>query len=118
MNEEFLPRRRLADIAVFRNASGYPDVTADSRTAANGDAAENGRPRINHDVILDDGMPCIAFDQYSVLICREALGAQGDGLIQPHPLADDRRFTDDDAGAVIDEKARVRLLRRDEYRCQ
>ncbi len=96
MNEEFLLRRRLADIAVFWNASGYPDVTADSRTSANGDAAKNSCPRINHDVILDDGMPCITLDQYSILISREALGAQGDGLIQPHPFANDRRLTDDD----------------------
>ena len=40
---------------------------------------------------------------------REPLGAEGDRLIEAHPLADDRRLADDDAGAVIDEEAAADL---------
>ena len=35
---------------------------------------------------------------------QAALGAEGDGLIQPNTLADDRGLADNDSGAVIDEE--------------
>jgi hypothetical protein len=46
-----------------------------------------------------------AFLQAAVGIRREALGAQRDGLVQAHALADDGGLADDDAGAVVDEEA-------------
>jgi hypothetical protein len=82
-----------------------PDVAADRRAAADGDAAEDGRPGVDHHVVLDDRMAWRALLQGSVGIDAEAFGAEGDRLVEAHPIADDRGFADDHAGTVIDEEA-------------
>ena len=50
--------------------------------------------------------------QAAVGIRREALGAQGDGLVQAHTLADHGGLADHDAGAVVDEEAGADLRAR------
>ena len=98
-------RLGLGDVRSRRHAVRQPDIAANGRASADGDSAENRRAGVNHHFVLDDRMPRAAFDQGAILANLEALGAQGDGLIKPHAPADDRRFADDDAGSVIDEKA-------------
>ena len=63
------------------------------------------REYLTHDVVFDDRMPRQPLDERTVLVDREAPCAQGDRLVQTHPFADEGRFANDDAGAVIDEEA-------------
>ena len=49
-------------------------------------------------------MAGVAFEQHAIVTFLKSLCAEGDGLIEPNALADDRGFADNDAGAVIDEK--------------
>ena len=93
----------LHHIAARGNALRQPHVPADDRPFSNRNAAQDRGPRVDHDVVFHDWMAGVAFDQ-SIFIFREALGAEGDGLIQPNTLADDRGLADDDSGAVIDEE--------------
>lgn len=86
---------------------GQPDVSANGRTTANGDAAKDWRARIYDSVVLDDGVSGNALDQSASLVHRESLGAESDRLVQLHALANDRGLADD--GAVIDEEAAVDL---------
>ena len=60
-----------------------PDVAADRRAAADGDAAEHRRAGIDHHVVLDDRVARAALVQLTVRVGREALGAERDGLVQP-----------------------------------
>ena len=100
---------RLGDIRPRRHAAGQPHVAADGRALADGDAPEDRRPGINHHVVLDDRMARMAFLQLPVFVRREALGAQGHGLVDAHPLADDRGFADHHTGPMVDEEARADL---------
>jgi hypothetical protein len=83
----------------------HPDVAADDGALADGDAAEHGGAGVDDHVVLQDRVPRQALGEVAVGVHREALGAQGDVLVQPHALADDGRLADDDAGAVVDEEA-------------
>ena len=102
--EQFASYMRLSDIAVRGYAMGKPDITADGRTAANGDAAQDGSARINDNIVFNDRMPCIALDKYTVIVFQEPFGAQGNRLIDAHMPADHGGFAYDHAGAVVDEK--------------
>jgi hypothetical protein len=88
---------------------GQPHIAADGRALADGDAAQNGGPRVDDDVVFHDGMPCMAFDEVAFVVGGEALGAQRDGLIEPNALADDGGLADDDARAVVDEEGATDL---------
>ena len=79
---------------------------------ADGDAAQNGRAGVDHHVVLDDRMARMALLQRAVGIRREALGAQRDGLVDAHALADDGGLADHHAGAVVDEEAAADLRAR------
>ncbi len=80
--------------------------------AADRDAAEDRRAGVDHDVVFDDRMARLAFDERARFIDREPLRAKRDRLIDPHAFADDGRLADDDAGAVIDEEAAADLRAR------
>lgn len=54
-------------------------------------------------------MAGVAFNQSVVFMRGKPFGAQSDGLIQAHPLTDDRRFADHHAGAMINEKTAADL---------
>ena len=82
-----------------------PHVAADHAVVADaGHAAENRRPGVDDDVVPDVRMALDALDGVAVFVQLEALCAERDALIELHVLADGRRFADDDAGAVVDEK--------------
>src|SRR6187455_3132173 len=97
-------RLSLGNGAARRNAAGQPDIATDGRTTSDCNAAEDGRPGIDNHVVLDDRMAQVAFYQRAMFIHRETLGAQRHGLIQPHMLANNSGFPDDDAGAVVNKK--------------
>ena len=68
-------------------------------------AAEDRRPRVDHDVVLDVRMTLDALDERTRLgILLEALRAQGHALVELHVLPDDRRLAYNDAGPVINEE--------------
>src|SRR5262249_21919802 len=94
------------------DAVGEPDVAADAGAPADGDAAEDGGAGVDDDIVLDDGVAGVALDGPAVVVGGEALGPQGDALVEAHPLADDAGLPDDDAGAVVDEEARADLRAR------
>ena len=77
---------------------------------ANRNPAENRRTGIDHNIILDNGVPVATLEQGAVFIHREPLGTQRHALIQPHMFTDHGGLADDDAGSVIDEKAGADLL--------
>jgi hypothetical protein len=81
-----------------------------------GDPSKNRRPGVNHHIILNNRMAWMALLQLPVLVRREALGTQCHGLINPHPLADDRRLADHHTRPVINEETTTDLRARDEYR--
>jgi hypothetical protein len=97
---------RLRHDAVRRNILCQPDIAADGRAATDRDPAQNGGTGVDHDIVLDDRMARVALDQLAFVIGGEMPGAEGDGLIDAHIVADDRGLADHDAGAVIDEETR------------
>ena len=103
--EGFAAQLCLSDVASRRHALREPYIAANGRAAADGDPAKDRSAGIDHDVVFDDGMPGIVFDQGAVLIHFKPLGPQRHRLVQPHVPADDRCLADDDACPVIDEKA-------------
>ena len=90
--KQFTAHMRLGNIAAGRDAMSQPDVAADGRAAADGDTAKDRRARINDDIVLNDRMPGIAFNEDAVLVFLETLGAQRDGLIQREHAARSRQF--------------------------
>src|SRR5271156_6166014 len=92
--ERFAAGQRLSDIAVWRDVARDPDIAADSRSAPNNYATQNGRAGVDHHVVFNDRMARVALDQRAVLADRKTLGAQRHGLIQAHPPADLRSLTD------------------------
>src|SRR5450830_1507531 len=96
---------RLRDIAAWWDALRQPHVAANGGTGADGNAAQNRGAGVDHHVVFDQRMARHAFNQYSLLVRREALGAQRDVLVQAHALADDGGLADHHAGAMVDEEA-------------
>src|SRR6516165_11182673 len=74
IEEAIAARLRLSDVASRRDAACKPDVSANRRASPNGDPAQNRRAGIDHDIILDDGVPCAALDQSAAVIHRKPLG--------------------------------------------
>ena len=84
---------------------GQPAVAADDAAVSNGcAAAKDGRVGVNHHMVADVRMPLDLLDRIAVLIQLEALGSQGDTLIQFHMVPDDRGLPYHDAGAVINKE--------------
>ena len=71
------------------------------------DAAENGRARVDDDIVFDDRMTGGSLDDIPVVIGREMPRSKRDGLIDPHPFANNRGFANYDPRSVIDEKTRT-----------
>src|SRR3569623_3558309 len=100
---------RLGDAAAGRHAAGEPDVAADGRTAADGDAAEYRGAGVDHNVVLDDGVARQTLLQDPGLSGRKAIGAERHCLIEPHAFADHSGLADHHAGAVSDEETAAYL---------
>ena len=67
-----------------------------------GDATEDGAIAIYDDVVLEDGMSVDTLDGVALCIEREALGPEGDTLVELHVLADDAGGTYHHPRAMID----------------
>src|SRR5271155_3012038 len=85
--ERIATSQRLANAAVRRHIARDPDISADSRTVANGNSPQDCRAGIDDDIVFDDRMARIALDQRAVVTDRKPLGAQCHRLVQPHALA-------------------------------
>src|SRR6266540_63557 len=84
--------------------SGHPAVAANDRAAPDdGVAAEDRGIGVNDDLVFDRGMALLRFGGACLALGQRA-PTEGDALIDAHALSDDRRFADDDSGAVIDEE--------------
>ncbi len=66
---------------------------------------QNGRARIDDDIVLDDRMARIALDGLALVIGREVPGSKRYRLIDSDAIADDGSFADHHAGAMVDEDA-------------
>ncbi len=80
----------------------HPQVTADDRSPANGDASENGGIAINDDIVLQYRVARYALDGVAMFVEWEAPCTERHALIQLHVVADDARGPDDDARSVVD----------------
>ncbi len=72
------PKKRLLsvglpDVAAGRNVAGYPDIAPDYGSLSDGDTAQNGCPRVNDDIILDDRMARHSLDEPALFVLRKAL---------------------------------------------
>ena len=103
--EHFAAHLGLRDIAAWWDALGQPDIAADHRAASDRNAAENRGAGIDHYVVLDDRVTRIAFDERTVFVHLKSFGPQRHTVVKTHVFADHGRFSDDDAGPVIDEEA-------------
>ena len=68
---------------------------------ADGDATKDGGIGIDGDMILDDGVTGNV-EHVAVFIVAEALGTEGDTLIEGDVVANDGGLANDDASAVVD----------------
>src|SRR5512147_3325608 len=74
----------LGDAAAGRHAVGEPDVAPDGRALPDDHPAQDGGPGVDDDVVLDDGVAVDALDGIPLLVEGEALGPQGDALVDAH----------------------------------
>ena len=84
------------------NVFGDPHVAADDSIVPDGDATEDGAVAIYDDIVLEDGMAVDALDGVALCVEREALGAEGDALVELHVVAEDAGGADDNACAMVD----------------
>src|SRR5690606_11823186 len=94
----------LRDVCARRHVIDKPDIAPDGASLAQGDAPQDCGARVDDDVVFHDRVTRQALGERAVGVCREALGTQGDRLVDTHVIADDGRFTYHDAGAVVDEE--------------
>ena len=88
--------RHADDDRVRRDGFHHHRICADATIRANRDRAENFCARADDDVIFQRGV---------ALALVQTDAAERDAVIQRHVVADLRRFADDNAHAVINEKA-------------
>ena len=69
----------------------HPDVAADHRVVADGDASQDAGIAINSDIILDDGMTGYV-EHIAIAVFFKALGTQRHTLIERHMVSDNRRL--------------------------
>lgn len=75
VHEGVAARLRLCDIASRWHAAGEPDIAANRRTATNRDSAKDRGAGVDYDIVLNNGVSRSAFDQGSLLVHSEPLGA-------------------------------------------
>ena len=87
-----------------------PDARADHRAAADDRlAAEDRGVGVDHHAVLDRRMAFLAADEIALRVGGETQRAEGDALVELHPLADLRGLADHHAGAVVDEEVAADL---------
>ena len=92
----------LQHLGIGGNIFGNPYVATDDGVVTDGDAAEDGTVAVDDDIVIKNGVAINALDGVALLVEREALGSEGDSLIELHMVAEDAGGTDDNAGAVVD----------------
>jgi len=92
----------IIDQRIGRHALHQKNIAADGRSCANhGLAAENGRARINCDIVFHGRVTFAAFLDFAVLVFLKTARAEGDAVIKLYPRTDLRRFANNNSGAVI-----------------
>ena len=91
----------LEDAGMGRDGAGEPDVAADDRVPADGDAPEDGGVGVHRHAVFQDGVAG-NLARHALRVVGEVPRTQCNPLIQGHMRADDGRLSDDDAGAVVD----------------
>ena len=91
----------MLDARVGRYVVGDPDVATDDGVVANGDATKDGGIGIDGDIVFDNRVARYV-EHVAVLVVLEALGTQGDTLIDGDVFANDAGFANDDTRAVVD----------------
>ena len=81
---------------------GNPDVGSHHASLSDGDASENGGVGIDDDIVFEDRVARNALDRVAVLVEWEALGTEGDTLVELHVVADDAGGSDDHTRAMVD----------------
>ncbi len=91
-----------ADCCAWRNGFGNKGVGTDHRLPADHRiSAQHGSARIDGHIVLDGRVATLA---PQALPAPGGQRAQGHALIQLYIFTDDRRFSHDDAGSVIDKE--------------
>lgn len=94
----------LYDAGTGRYTFRHPDVTADGGTFADGDTSQDGGVGIDNHIVFQYRVAGNSFDRIPLLVAGEALGSQGDSLIQFHVVTDDAGRSDDYTCAVVNSK--------------
>ncbi len=102
-----MQRTRLGDVGARCHIVRYPDIAANAGALAYGNAAQHRGAGIDHNIVLHNRMAWQALQRVAFSVVREAFGAQRHGLVDAHALADDRRFTNHNAGAMVNEETGV-----------
>src|SRR5512145_2442084 len=97
-------RSRRSDHRTRLDGLGDPCVSADNTAGTDDDIAENRGFGVDGDIVFDRRVALAALDDPPALIARKTHRSQRHALVDLHAVADNGRFTDDYAGAVIDEK--------------
>src|SRR4029078_3609485 len=92
--EYFAASLRLDDIAVRRHTARQPDIAADHRAAAYSDASKDRCPGVDHNIIFDDRMARLTFDEGTSFIDGKAFCPERHGLIEPHAVPHNGGFRD------------------------
>lgn len=80
---------------------GDPYIATDDGVVPDGDASEDGAIAIDNDIVLEDGMAVNTLDGVSIRIEGEALGTEGDTLVEFHMVADDAGGSDDHTRTMV-----------------
>lgn len=71
----FMAHLRLGDMTPGGDVVCQPDISAYRGAMSDSDTPEDGRSRIDHDIVFDDRMTLISLDQGTLFIYRETFGA-------------------------------------------
>ena len=92
----------MQNLSIGRHIFGDPYVTTDDSVVTNSNAAEDGAVAVYDNIVFEDGMAIDALNGASLLVEGEALGTEGDALIELHMATQDTGGANDDTGAVVD----------------
>ena len=102
---------RLLDAGVGGHIVSHPDVAADNRVVADGNAPKDTRVTVDGDIILDDGMTGYV-EHIAIAVFFKALGTQRHTLIERHVTADDTGLANNNASTMINGKVFANLSTR------
>src|SRR5690554_8148401 len=95
--------RSLGYPAFRRHTASQPDITANHRAPADGNASENSGARVDHHIVFDNRMSGLASGQSAGLVFIEAHRTASHVLVDARPATQNVGFADHPAGAVVHE---------------